>query len=141
MGRVVNPEGSGKQRTFLTRSIVVAIQELMRQTQVNDQTLDLVAFIVLALEQINGTVETSVEAWEKRGYWLKADRFRLEWEWTGQLAGKLRRAIYAEDWDAVAVSAVEIGGRLKNVQVPKRRPKVEPWTGAWNRLCLVDRPK
>ena len=43
---------------------------------------DLAAFIAISLEKIFETVETSVVAWEKKGYWVKADRFRLEWEWS-----------------------------------------------------------
>ncbi len=39
----------------------------------------------LALEEINSNIDKSVEAWEKRGYWVKADKFRLDWEWSGKL--------------------------------------------------------
>jgi hypothetical protein len=50
----------------------------MKQTQSNTVTKDLVAFIVLSLQEINNTIDSSVEAWEKRGYWIKADRFRMD---------------------------------------------------------------
>jgi hypothetical protein len=134
-------DGSGKERTQLTRSVLRAIQELMKQSEVDEETKDLAAFIVLALEAIHATIDKSVEAWEKRGYWLKADRFRLEWEWSESLARKMRSAIFAEDWDIVALTAVEIGGRLKNVQLPKRSSKTEPWRGAWTQLESVHSPK
>jgi len=75
---VINTENAGKERTQLTRAVVLALRELMRQTETNRETQDLAAFIVLALENIAATIDSSVEAWEKRGYWLKADRFRMD---------------------------------------------------------------
>lgn len=141
MSRVIKLDDSGKERTHLTRSVLRAIQELMRQTEVDDDTRDLASFIVFALEAIHRTIDQSVQAWENRGYWLKADRFRLEWEWTGQLAFKMRQAIYAEDWNTVALTAVEVGSRLKNVQLPRRQPQTAPWKGAWSQLMSIARPK
>ncbi|MCZ7553883.1 MAG: hypothetical protein M5U05_15075 [Anaerolineales bacterium] len=141
MSRMIKLDGSGKERTLLTRSVLRAIQELMRQTEVDDKTRDLASFIVLALEAIHQTIDQSVQAWENRGYWLKADRFRLEWEWAGLLADKMRQAIFTDDWDTVAVTAVKVSSRLENVQLPKRQPQTEPWKGAWEQLSSVTRPK
>jgi len=141
LSRMIKLDGSGKERTLLTRSVLRAIQELMRQTEVDDKTRDLASFIVLALEAIHQTIDQSVQAWENRGYWLKADRFRLEWEWAGLLADKMRQAIFTDDWDTVAVTAVKVSSRLENVQLPKRQPQTEPWKGAWEQLSSVTRPK
>ena len=41
-------------------------------------------------------IDSSVAAWEKRGYWVKADRFRMEWAWAGSLAEKMRTAMRKE---------------------------------------------
>ena len=95
MSRIINPDGAGKERTRLTKEVVLAIRELMRQTQPDEHSRDLAAFIILALEQINSTVETSVVAWEKRGYWVKADRYRMDWIWADQLGSALRRSLLA----------------------------------------------
>ena len=134
MSRVVKPESAAKDRLQLTRSVVRAIQELMKQPEVTDRTRDLAAFIAIALEVISGTIETSVEAWEKRGYWLKADRFRLEWEWAGTLGKKMREAARKEDWGTVAITAAHVAEKLKNVKMLKRSPVTEPWEGAWKKL-------
>jgi hypothetical protein len=134
LSRVVKPENAGKDRLQLTRSIVRAIQELMKQSNVTDKTRDLAAFIAIALEVIAGTIETSVEAWEKRGYWLKADRFCLEWEWAGTLGKKMMEAAIKEDWGTVAITAAHVAEKLKNVKMPKRSPATEPWEGAWKKL-------
>ena len=49
MGRVINPDSSGKERTKLTKSIVKAIRELMTQTKPDQNTKDLAAFIVIEI--------------------------------------------------------------------------------------------
>ena len=134
LGRVINPDGVGKERARLTRAIVLAIRELMNQTEPNDHTRDLAAFISLALEAVDQTIDVSVTAWEKRGYWLKADRFRLEWDWTKIWSDKIRQALLIEDWAQVAVAAVRIAEKLKSVKVPQRHRLGTPWVGAWNKL-------
>jgi hypothetical protein len=134
LGRVINPDGVGKERTRLTRAIVLAIRELMNQTEPNNLTRDLAAFISLALEAVDETIDVSVTAWEKRGYWLKADRFRLEWDWTKIWAGKIRQALLADDWAQVAAAAVRIAEKLQSVKVPQRHRLGTPWVGAWEKL-------
>jgi hypothetical protein len=85
------------------------------------------------------TIDTSVEAWEKRGYWLKADRFRMEWEWTNRLGQRLHDGVMNDDWDMIAQISVQVAEKLKSVKLPKRLPKSEPWDGAWEKLHLIKR--
>jgi hypothetical protein len=134
LGRVINPDGVGKRRTRLTRAIVLAIRELMKQTEPTNQTRDLAAFISLALAAVDETIDVSVTAWEKRGYWLKADRFRLEWDWAKILGEKMRQALLTEDWAQVAASAVRVAEKLQSVKVPQRHRLGTPWVGAWDKL-------
>ena len=54
----------------------------MRQKEPDKTTKDLVAFVILALREIAAGIEKSVTAWEKRGYWVKADKYRMDWEWS-----------------------------------------------------------
>ena len=134
MGRVINPDGAGKDRTALTRSVVLAIRELVKQNEANQQTLDLAAYIALALEAIAATIDSSVAAWEKRGYWLKSDRFRMEWAWTITLGQNMRKAVLQQDWAMVAVTTAQIAEKLRKVEVPQRHRLGTPWDGAWDRL-------
>ncbi len=134
MGRVINPESSAKERTQLIRSVVLALRELMRQTETTTETRDLAAYIVLALEAVDKTVETSVAAWEKRDYWVKADRFRMDWAWAGRSSQKMRKALLADDWPAVAMSAALVAEKLKDIELPKRNTLGSPWQGAMTRL-------
>ena len=134
MGRVINPEGAGKERTQLVRGAVLALRELMSQTTIDDKTRDLAAFIALALESTWATVDISVAAWEKRGYWVKADRFRMEWQWAERLGGGLRQAVLAEDWAQVAGLSAQVAEKVQSVKLPQRHRLGTPWVGAWARL-------
>ena len=134
MSRVINPDGVGKERTRLTRAVVLAIRELMQQSEPNEDTRDLAAFIALALDAVAGTIDTSVSAWEKRGYWLKADRFRMDWAWAEKYGSAMRQAVLKNDWGSVAMTAAQVTEKLKDVKVPKRHRLGTPWTGAWEKL-------
>ncbi len=140
MGRIINPEGAGKERTLLLRSVVLALRELMRQTEPDTASRDLAAYIAIALQEVKDTVETSVEAWEKKGYWLKADRFRMEWDWSGRMSETMRKALLSEDWATVAMTAAQIAQKLMTVQVPVRHKIGTPWVGAYQRL-LAGQPR
>ena len=134
MGRVINIHSAGKERTRLSKATVIAIRELMRQSDVNDKTKDLAAFIALSSKAISNTIEPSVSAWEKRGYWVKADRFRLEWSWSEILGAKMRQATLDEDWPTVASTVAQIAEKLRNVNVSERHRMGTPWVGAWKKL-------
>jgi hypothetical protein len=134
MGRVINPESAAKERTMLLRSIVLALRELMQQQEANDLTRDLASYISLALESIYATIGVSVAAWEKRGYWLKADRFQMEWDWTDRLSNKLRVAVLTENWPDVAMASAQVAEKVKQVEVPQRNKIGTPWVGAWEQM-------
>ena len=66
-------ESNSTLRNRLMKSIVLAIRELFKKSEFDDDSLDLISFIIVALNQINDTIEQSAVAWEKRNYWIKAD--------------------------------------------------------------------
>jgi hypothetical protein len=134
MSRVINPDSAGKERSHLTKSIVIALRALAKQTDVNNETRDLAAFIALALLRIDATIELSVQAWEKRGYWVKADKFRMEWMWTKPMGEKMQNAVLGEDWGTVAVISAQVGQKLAKIKVPERHRLGTPWVGAYSIL-------
>jgi hypothetical protein len=134
LSRIINPEGAAKERTQLTRAIVLALRELMRQQDVSETSRDLAAFIGIALQELYATVDSSVGAWEKRGYWVKAERFRMEWDWSQRQGDKMVNAILAKDWGAVAQVAATTGQKLMKVSVPVRHKIGTPWVGAYQQL-------
>lgn len=134
MSRVIQTNKIGTERNRLTKSIVIAIRELMKQSSPDGLTRDLAAYIALALIAVSDTIDTTVSAWEKRDYWVKADRFRLEWEWSARLGEEMQAAVLGENWPKVASLSVAVAEKLKSVKVSPRHRLGEPWVGAWEEL-------
>ncbi len=139
MGRLINPESAGKERTRLTKAVVLTIRELAKQTEPGPAARDMAAFIALALQAIADTIDVTVLAWEKRDYWVKADRFRMEWVWAEVLGKKMRLAVFDEDWAQVAMLSAQIAGKLNKIEVGERHRLGTPWVGAWQQIQKTPR--
>jgi len=134
LSRLIKTETAGKDRTRLTKSIVLAVRELAKQKDVTPEAKDLAAFIALALRTISDGIDESVAAWEKRGYWVKADRFRMEWLWTGQFAGKMKNALSSDDWGTIAMLMPQIAQKLGKIQIAENHRLGKPWVGFYKRM-------
>lgn len=132
MSKIINTVNVGTERNRLLKAIVIAIRELMKQTSVDSTTKDLAAFISNALIAVHETVERSVIPWEKRDYWVKADKFRLEWAWTKEIGEEMLQATLEQDWAKVALLSASVGQKLKNIMVSDRHRMGKPWVGAWD---------
>lgn len=136
MSRVINPDSVGKERTRLTKGIVLCIRQLAKQAKVTTETKDQAAFIALALQAIADGIDVSVAAWEKRDYWVKADKFRMEWMWAGQVASKMKTAVLADDWATIAMLMPQIAQRFNKIEVSDNHRLGTPWAGAYTLLAL-----
>lgn len=136
MSRVINPDSVGKERTRLSKSIVLCIRELAKQTNVTSEAKDQAAYIALALQAISDGIDTSVTAWEKRDYWVKADKFRMEWLWAGQLAEKMKTAVLTDDWAAIAVLMPQLASKFNKIEVSDSHRLGKPWAGAYTILAF-----
>lgn len=141
MGRVISTQNLSTERNRLIKAIVVALRELGKQGAYGDESRDLAAFLAAALETVAETVERSVLPWEKRGYWLKADRFRMDWAWVDSLAKQMKKAVLEEDLGGIAQSAATLGAKLKDVDVAKKHRLGTPWIGAWGKLRAEEERK
>jgi len=131
---IINPDSAGKERTRLTKAIVLAVRQLAKQSQVNQEAKDLAAFIAMALRIISDGIDVSVAAWEKRDYWIKADKFRMEWMWTGQLADKMKIAVFTDDWGTVAMLSAQIAQKFNKIVVSENHRLGKPWAGAFQKM-------
>lgn len=136
MGRVIKTHSASTDRSRLARTIVLAIRELMKRQEPDSAAHDLASYVALALLEISESIDVSVVAWEKRGYWVKADRFRLEWEWAAVLGSKMKAAVLDEKWEEVAELSLKVMTNLKSVQLPEKHRLGQPWIGAWDALRL-----
>ena len=134
MMSVKQNESGTTYRNRLTKSIVLAIRRLMQKGQPDSESLDMAAFVVLALEKIEESVDSSATAWEKRDYWLKADRFRMEWGWTEERRKKLQRSVLEKEWSVIAPELILVAQHFNKVEVSDKNRLGKPWIGAWKVL-------
>jgi hypothetical protein len=120
----------------LSKSIVLCVRELAKQPQVTPEAKDLAAFIALALQSIADGIDVSVAAWEKRDYWVKADKFRMEWLWAGQAAVKMKEAVLSDDWGTIASLMPQIAQKFSKIVVSDNHRLGKPWTNAYKLLAL-----
>ena len=127
-------ESGTTYRNRLTKSIVLAIRKLMQKGQPDRESLDMAAYVVLALEKIEESVDSSASAWEKSDYWLKADRFRMEWAWAESRRYALSQAVLEQDWEKIVPELVQVAQNLNKVEVSEKNRLGEPWIDAYKAL-------
>jgi hypothetical protein len=138
LGRIIKTGSAGKDRLLLEKGIVISIRELAKQSSTDQSTYDLVAYIAMSLVAIGDTIDESVTAWEKRGYWVKADKYRMEWSWTTRLGEDLKKAMINDDWGTVAQITAQVAQKMSKVNVSPQNRLGKPWVGSWERLKRPD---
>jgi hypothetical protein len=134
LGRLIKTGSASKDRILLEKGIILAIRELAVQTGMDSNTRDLLAYIALSLKAMSETIDESVAAWEKRGYWIKADHYRMEWNWTTSWGEEMKQAILKEDWGIVAKITAQVTQKLSTVKIAQKNRLGTPWTGSYKRL-------
>jgi hypothetical protein len=118
--------------------VAISLRELAGQKDQDTLTRDLVTFIALSLQKIGETVEKTVAPWEKRDYWVKADKFRMEWEWTGKTGDELIQALREDNWGQVALLVAKVSEKFSNEKVSLKHRMGTPWIGAWEKANSVN---
>jgi hypothetical protein len=134
LGRLIKTGSGSKDRVLLEKGIVLAIRELAMQSSMDETTRDLLAFIALSLKAIGETIDDSVTAWEKRGYWVKADHYRMEWIWASNWGEEMKQAILSEDWGSVVKITGQVTQKMSKVKIAQRNRLGSPWTDSYKRL-------
>ena len=131
MSRLINTEPPSKRRNKAAREIVLCIRTAAG-CQDQDQLLDLMAHIAASLEIIAGSIEQSVTAWEKRDYWVKADRYRMQWEWVQPAHEVLLSYLESQGSEEIPVETLaEIAKELGGITISPNHRMGKPWTGAY----------
>jgi hypothetical protein len=134
MTRFIKTESGATLRNKLLKSIAITIRELGKQSSADSNTKDMIAFIILSLKKVSETIEEAIIAWEKRDYWLKADRFRLDWEWALKTSNELYMALLVDDWAVIASFIPVIADKCRNIKLTSRSNISKIWVGAYNTL-------
>ena len=134
MSRVINPNTPGKERNQCRRTIAELLRRISQKREIDADARDMAAAIVYMLREIDDTVDQTTSAWEKRGYWMKADRFRREWEWARESAANLDDVLRHEAWDLLPGLLTDLFPHFADVQVKKMTRPSSHWQGAFQEL-------
>jgi hypothetical protein len=130
MGRVIHTETGARDRRQLLQGLGAALARAADPKCPAAEQGDILAFSALSLREINQAIEKTAAAWEGRGYWLKADKFRREWTWATQTGTALDASLQGNDLDRAALAAARMAPHLAGVRVPARLARSFPWRGA-----------
>lgn len=100
----------------------------------DDESKDMSATLVFLLREIYTGVLISIEAWEKRGYWMKADRFLREWEWTVETASNLEDVIRNDAWDLLPRLLGELIPHTSGIELKRLTRPPSTWIGGYRKL-------
>jgi len=134
MSRVIAVEKVGQERHRLRRTIAEALRHMIRRPAFDEESQDLAALIVFSLRRLEQGVEQTAAAWEKRNYYLKADRFRREWEWVEETAFALETALLLSQWDRVPPILATLIPRFSDITIAKYTCSPDVWQGCYQRL-------
>lgn len=134
MARVINTNSPGKRRSAHMRTIAEILRHLSQQREVNQQTQDMVAMLVYCLRGIDDTVEESVRAWEKRGYWKKADDFQQRWWWSSLMANAIEDLLRTGSWDNLPETMIKLYPHFADIQVNRMTRDPAEWKGAYSKI-------
>jgi hypothetical protein len=134
MSRVINTNSPTKIRNQARRTIAEILRLLSTKPELDQESKDMAAMAVFLLREIADSVRVTVEAWEKRGYWMKAERFLRDWEWPAEAAANLEDVIRNEAWELFPQLLAELLPRFSDIQIKKLTRSPGEWRGAHARL-------
>jgi len=134
VGRIVHTESGSTRRHRILTGVSQALRAAAQHPQVTDgEAREILAFLALSLTELQESVEDTVTAWERRDYWLKADRFRAEWTWVPEIRGRLEAALRRDDMAEARACGMELARVLSDRRLrPPRKAAERPWRGAWD---------
>lgn len=134
MSRIIHIDSPAKVRSQNRRSIAEVLRRLSQKPDIDAEAKDMAAILVFLLKEIFEGVEQSATAWEKRDYWMKAERFLREWRWTLQMAADIDDVIRHDAWDLLPELLLTMYPYFEDIQIKKMTRHPALWQGAYARL-------
>lgn len=134
MSRIVNLNSPAKIRSQNLRSIAEMLRHFAAKKSFDAESKDMAASLVFSLQEINASTEQTANAWEKHGYWMKAERFLRKWAWSYEMAANLEDVIRNEAWDLLPELLGQLLTYTADIQVKNMTRSKDTWQGAYERL-------
>jgi len=139
MSRVIHVDNPGKRRNQARRSVAEILRYLGRKGQIDEEARDMAAMLVFLLREIKQSVDESANAWEKRGYWMKVERFVRDWEWIPELAANIDDVIRHGAWDLLPELLADLSPHFDDIKIKTMTRQPSEWRGAYRKL-LTEAP-
>ncbi|MGH2535990.1 MAG: hypothetical protein ACRDHL_01185 [Candidatus Promineifilaceae bacterium] len=139
MSRIINSNNAAKVRNQNLGTVAGLLRAIAARPAMDEDARDMAAAAVYLLREVYATADQTAQAWEKRGYWMKADRFLREWEWAEEAAANFEDILRNQAWDVLPRLLAEIGAQLGGVQPKKQSQPNGQWRGAYLKL-LAETP-
>lgn len=134
MTPVINVSDPGTRRNQQRRTIAEILRQLMLKRELDEEAKDMAAAVVLALREIAGTIDSSASAWEKRDYFVKADRFRREWDWVLPTAERLQQLVVNAHWEQLPRELATLAPHFADIHVTKMTRSTSTWKASYRLL-------
>lgn len=134
MSRVIQTDSTGKNRSRLMRTCAELLRHLSTKPAMDEESRDMLACIVYSLREIDEGIDESASVWEKRDYWMKAEKLRQRWYWVGAKADALDALIRNEEWHRMPEMMVSLLPYFADVKVTRLTRTPDVWEGAYERL-------
>lgn len=139
MARIINSDTPAKKRNSIFK-LFVNLMPIIRADKPDGETRnDVVAFILLSLEEVEKSVEDTVRAWEKRDYWSKVEQFLHEWAWVKDVKKNIQKEETGKGWTKWPAALGDLYSHLDQVK-PTRKKLGEFWKGSYQLYLQSDNP-
>ena len=133
MTRIIQTDSPARYRQRLLKVLASTFHCFRQETTTEAQQKDIYAFTLLTLEAISESVDQTTLAWEKRDYWIKADRLRDTWRWASEAHKNLLNALQSNEIENAYQQLVNLNEQTESVNLPRNQPGQDLWQGAWRK--------
>lgn len=130
MTRIINSDTPAKKRNSVLKLLVNLKPVIQFKKPANESRNDVIAFIILSLEEIEKTINDTIRSWEKRGYWVKVEHFVNEWKWVTDIKEGIIQSETAKGWTKWPNVMEGLFSHLAEVR-PTRKKLGEFWKGSY----------
>lgn len=134
MSHYIQTENNAALRNKYLKFAALTIRSLSRKIEFDIEAKDMAAFVIMLLLEIQNNVIRTMQAWEKRGYWAKADHFRREWQWCQDYAVLLSKALNENNWSLLKNEVSKLDVKFKLLKISNKLFNTSPWEGAYAKL-------
>jgi len=124
-----------KRRNAHMRSCAEVVRLLAQRESLEDEeSRDMVAFLVVNLRGVWTTISESADVWDVKDYPRKAETLRQSWKWSRLIADELEALLRAKSWEQLPLTLMTMAGHLQDIDVSTITRNADWWGGAYRSL-------